>query len=313
MSKTKAKKDKMIQDVQALANKLGRTPTKKEFAQGKIAEYHFGTWNNFLLSAGLEPVMVQDKFINMSDDELLEIVKEEITRIGSTLYDVYNKNRTSQAPSRSYLEKRLNLTWTQILKKMGFKPNVKRLTRKELIKQLQDLADKLGKSPTIMEARSAGLNISVYDVAFGNFNNALETAGLNKNFEKSNVTHTNDELLDMYISLCNKLGKAATAKDIDKNLEYSSAVFEIRFGGLNNLREMAGYEKYYRIYKYSKAGITNLLVKEYKKRNRRLTRKELTHLSNINDKFPSVTTICRHFKTTKMTDVWEEIERSRLV
>src|SRR5699024_1262518 len=148
----------------------------------------------------------------------------------------YNKNRSNKAPSRSYLEKRLGMTWTQILKSLGFKPNVKRFADGELLQQLKELASKLGRTPTTMEARSAGLNISLYDTRFGGFNKALELIGLNKNFEKTNVTHTDKELLEMYKDLCNCLGRVATSKDIAKYLDYISSVFGTRFGVINALR-----------------------------------------------------------------------------
>ena len=88
---------------------------------------------------------------------------------------------------------------------------------------------------------------------------------------------------------------------------YKSDVFAIRFGGLNRLRELAGYEPYYSSRKYTKTGIRNMLIETYHKYGRRLTISELKKLSKSDEHFPSVTTIMRYFATTKINEVWEEI------
>lgn len=309
-TKSERIKKQLIKDVQALAKKLGRTPYAEEFKHGRSAEYRFGTWNNFLEQAGLEPTVVRKRFANMTDAELLNVIKAEIERVGSTFYDDYRARKSAQAPSRAYIKKRLGLTWNQTLAKIGLDPNVKRLSDAELIEQLKDIGEKLGKAPTIQEARGAGLNISVYEARFGSYNNALTQAGMEVNYEKNKVVHTDDELLQMYKDLCARLGKAATMEDINNHLEYGASVFGVRFGGINNLRELAGYTKYPKKPKYTKASITRSLATVYAKYGRRLKNSEIDQLSAENKDFPSLATICRHFETTKMTEVWEEMEKT---
>lgn len=253
---------------------------------------------------------IKNNYTSITDDELLTMVKAEIEKIGSTTFESFYKNKSDNIPSFSYIQKRFNLKWNDLLERLNLEINLKNMTNEELIQQLKDIANEMGQTPSINELIDRGINTTIYHTRFGSYNNALELAGLDINFERGKVTHTNDELVEMYIDLSNRLGKAATQKDIDEHLEYNSDVFAIRFGSINKLREIAGYEQINYTKKYTKKNIKTMLIKEYRRNNRRLTNKELTQLSKENKGFPGISTICRHFKTTKMSEVWEEVEKT---
>lgn len=298
----------LIKEVQALAKKLGRTPKVKDFEKAPKAIYRFGSWNNFLKKAGFEPNLKINNFEDLSNDELLEIVKSELEKIRTTTHDNYNKYKSKNAPSFSYIKKRTGLNWNEMLEKINKKLNLENKTKEELIQQLTDVGKELGRTPSINDLLDKDINAYIYHYKFGSYNNALRLAGLEVNVNKTKVTHSNEELLEMYIELSKKLGRAATSKDIDEHLEYSSDVFTVRFESINKLRELAGYETINYTKKYSKKEITNKLVELYKKEDRRLTNIELNELSKNDKDFPSVSTICRYFKTTKLSEVWQEIE-----
>lgn len=298
----------LIKEVQALAKRLGRTPKFKDFEKAQKATYRFGSWNNFLAKAGLKPNLKINNFDDLTNEELLKIVKMELDRVGSTTYASYNKHKSKNAPSFSYIKKRTGLKWNEMLNELEIELNLESKSREELLQQLKDIEKELGKTPSINDLFSKGINAYIYHDKFGSYNNALKLAGLEININKTKVTHSNEELLEMYIGLSKELGRAATSKDINNHLEYSANVFAMRFGSINKLRELAGYETINYTRKYSKKEITDKLVELHKKEDRRLTNIELNKLSKDNKDFPSISTICRHFKTTKMSEVWSKIE-----
>lgn len=295
----------------------GRTPTKKDFDDNiylpdtRTIERKFGkTWNKILVDLGYEPNIRMNDFSDMTNEEILSMVKSELERIGSTTIVDYMNNRNDFAPSVRFLTDRLGMKWNEILKILGFEVNVEQRSKEEWLQLLKDVAADLGKTPSVNDLVRYGLNDTVYKLNFGTWNNAIREAGLDVVFEKNEVVHTKEELLQMYIDLCGKLGRAATSSDINRHLLYKSDVFAIRFGGLQNLRDLAGSpEGKKQNKKYTKKEIQNRLIEQYELRGRRLTNSELNQLSKNNDSFPSISSILRYFRTTKISEVWDEIER----
>ena len=72
-------------------------------------------------------------------------------------------------------------------------------------------------------------------------------------------------LLNLYKDLCNKLGRAATANDINNsNLPYKATTFAKYFGGLNNLRRKLDFQKKIGAWKKNiQRIILHLLIYEY--------------------------------------------------
>ena len=293
-----------------LANKLGRTPKRREFEHYWKAHYRYGNWNNFLKAAGLKPLregnltledyekIIHDfvrkhgrtptskdfyenlylpdprtmerkfgkpgsqilidlgyepnirmnDFTNMTDEEILSIVKSELERIGSTTIVDYHNKRNDNAPSVRFLTDRLNMKWNEILKILGFEVNVEQRSKKEWLQLLRNIADDLGRTPSINDLADYGLNETTYKLNFGTWNNAIREAGLDINHEKMEVTHTDEELLQMYKDLCIRLGHAATGSEINYYLPYKedvfatvSRVFERCQGGYAAVAMITGY------------------------------------------------------------------------
>lgn len=377
MGNTK-RKEQLIKEVLALSKKLGRTPKRREFKSYSAANYHFGTWNNFLKKSGLIPLkqfdlsldeykeyihdfvkknnrtptkddfdeniylpdartmerkfekpwsqiladlgyepnirMHHEEYFNsLSDKELLSIFKEEILRLETNMRVYYDKNRKDQTPSFAQMQKRFNKTWTELLESLNIETIKQIKTKEECIQILKDLNKKLGRAPSISETEAAGFKREIFKSNFGNFNNAVRAAGLDPRTTPSIVTETDDELLNMYIEFSEDIGKdeyGATSLDLNGSDDvYNVDVFMIRFGNMEELRKQAGFKTKPYKRKYTKENITTLLLDEYKKVNRRLTNTELKNISKEREGFPSISTICRHFKTTKMSEVWNEIEK----
>ena len=124
----------------------------------------------------------------------------------------------------------------------------------------------------------------------------------------TNVTHTNDELIELYRKMSIKIGKekyGATSRDLKEyNFPYSKSVLASRFTSLNHLRKLAGFEiKREVIPKYSKQGLKLMLYTNYKKYGRKLTQTEIAK----NESLPNPSSIFYHFQTTKISDVWKEV------
>lgn len=302
--------------IHKFVEKHGRVPTQKDFYNNiylpdpRTIERKFNkTWNEILKSLGYKPSIRMNDFSQLTDKEIINIVDKEIKRIGSTTMRNYEEKRNEDAPSVRFLKDRLGLTWNSILQILGYQKNKIFRSKEELINILRYIANDLDRTPSINDLKKYNISDSPFKDAFGSYNNAIKEAGLKPNVVLAEVLETNEELLQMYIELCAKLGRAATGSEIDMYLKYKSDVFAIRFGGLNNLRVLAGYDPYYVKKKYTKDEIKKKLITEYKKYNRRLTNNELKELSKVDDNFPTVTTILRYFQTTKISEVWKEIEK----
>lgn len=246
---------------------------------------------------------------SLTDDEILEIIRDEYLEIEPTgCWDFFKRKKKS--PSLPYLQKRFGLTFNKILIKAGISEenlNFVRRSKDEYLEKIKGLYSKLGHTPTVKEFIANGYSIEVINRMFGSYNNAIKECGLEPNEYKSKITSSKTELLKLYKEISSKIGKPASAKDIDSLCTFSSGVFSLRFNGFNNLRKLAGYEESVSGEKlhYSKEIITELLIKEYYKTKRHLTKEEIQN----NKGLPSPTTILKYFKTTKLFDVWAEIDR----
>ncbi|MCD3319507.1 hypothetical protein G8V07_11485 [Clostridium botulinum D/C] len=122
--------------------------------------------------------------------------------------------------------------------------------------------------------------------------------------EKIYVKETNEELLQMYINFSKKIGKSASVKDLNSNKEiYNADVFTIRFGGMTELKELAGFKTINGNKKYTKEKIKELLLQKFKEKGRRLYNSEI----NKDKDLPCTKTVCQYFHTTKTSIVWEQI------
>lgn len=310
------------------AKELGRAPYAKEWDEDKTLPgidkirkvFNGKSWFEIVQIAGLEPIYTHlgreesHIFNQLSDKEVLSRLKSELERLNTTNQGVYDLNKSKQMPTSDFFKKRLKVnSWNDILLMLGYpreQINIHEYSDEELIKALQDYYKSTGLNPTIPAMTELGYNHKTFSAHFGSFNNALIAAGLEINQEQTIVVHTDDELLEMYKNLCNRLGHGATSSEIDYYLPYKSDVFAVRFSGLQHLRKLAGFPEGKRqIRKYTKKEIKNKLIEQYKLKGRRLTNHEISQLSKENDNFPAMSTILRYFKTTKMSEVWEEVEQ----
>lgn len=125
-------------------------------------------------------------------------------------------------------------------------------------------------------------------------------------FLKNIVNESNEELLEMYKNFSERIGavNGASMSQLKKyGFKYSETVLLRRFGSWKTVKEACGYT-FNLGSKYSKQDITKLLLKAREEKGRRLSQKEI----NQNTELPVLETILKFFKTTKVSEVWDELE-----
>lgn len=245
-----------------------------------------------------------------TDEQLIDLLKSKAKELGRT-------PTKREVPQYQTIFHRIG--WNEALKMAGLIKNYNR-SKDDYIEILELCAEKLGHTPSMAEFISLGYDCTQVQEVFGSWNKALEEAKLNIKLEAKVVKESNEELISMYIEVCNKLGKFVGKNELLENELYTSNTFRIRFGSINELKKIVANDprltikdKSYRNRnkKYNKEMIIDMLSKEYIKHGRRLTEREID-IKSKDKELPSLTTIMSYFKTTKINDVWEEIEDRNL-
>ncbi|WP_367735329.1 hypothetical protein [Bacillus nitratireducens] len=205
---------------------------------------------------------------------------------------------------------RFNKTWSELLilaECPKTRINKYKFSKEELASVIREIAIKVNKTPSLIDLQKEGIAESQIYSLFKTYQDALIYSNIDVVFSKiDKVTETQEDLLKIYIDFCEKIGKVASAKDLNQSDEiYNANVFSIRFNGLNNLRKLANLPTCVRNNRrYSKDELKRILILLYKEKGGRLTNKEL-----LEHKLHS-TTIMRYFETTSMNSVWEHIEKN---
>ncbi|MCG1004955.1 MULTISPECIES: homing endonuclease associated repeat-containing protein [Halobacterium] len=167
--------EKLVEELQRLAEKFGRPPTIKEMNEqgeywGSTYKNHFDSWAAAIAAAGYNPDYLSGR---ISDDDLLN----ELTHLGQQLdkRPTFREMEEQGAYDPKTYVRRFG-SWNDALEAAGFEPSAK-LTKDELRTDLQQLADKLNKQPTQREMNEYGeRSHNTYVNAFGSWSNAIDEA-----------------------------------------------------------------------------------------------------------------------------------------
>lgn len=118
--------------------------------------------------------------------------------------------------------------------------------RDEIINRLQDLADELGRSPTLQDLKDRDEYPSAYQVLryFDSWNEAKQAAGL-ETYKTTgrDETYTDAELIEFLQDLDGRVDGPVTRKDVDGSEDVPSRMaFRRHFGSWNQAKEAAGLE-----------------------------------------------------------------------
>lgn len=237
--------EELKQSLQEFADKIEDVPTRNQVRaeEGDITfgatTYirRFGSWNDALKAAGLGVNRVR----GMSDDYLIDKLKELKEEIGRVprQKDIRQDENTPSVPR---YQDRFG-SWNDALVEAGFEPNQrKNAPKEELIKDLQQLRDELGRPPKYDEISSNpdSFSTTVYEERFGSFNAALEAASL----DPRNVKNLDKEyMLDKLSELEEELGRTPAYDDLqDFPTAPSTRTYERNFGTFNEALKQAGME-----------------------------------------------------------------------
>jgi hypothetical protein len=172
----------MIEKLQEMAARLGRSPTSVEATADPDIPSHttyvkrFGSWTAALRAAGLP---VDPRSVGYDRETLLEMLRGLVAELGRT--PVCRELPQLGLPCDATFAKHFG-SWAAALAEIGLEPKVgnTRYERDELLDVLRDLDRALGHPPSQAELREQeGLpHPSTYKYRFGSWNKALEAAGL---------------------------------------------------------------------------------------------------------------------------------------
>lgn len=252
----------------------------------------------------------------MNNNELLELIKNEYERINpKNCWDFFEK-RDRRIPCLPTLKKIFGTTYNGILLLAGVSESNVKFIRGETrgkeyyLNGLREVAQKLGKTPTIEEYENHGYSVYVLKKYYKTYTNALSLIGLEPNYEHISKYMSKDDIINIYRKISDGVGFPATTKILRDNLNFSVKIFMRAFTSINTLRKEAGLEQnnYGRLI-YTKEEIMILLIDAYNKNGGKLTNKEI----KSNPMLPSYDTILNHFKLTSIDEVWREVELSILL
>lgn len=267
-------------------------------------------YTKYIEALGFEPniKLCDKKYLIMDDKQILQEFKKELERIQTNRWRIFNQKRRNGFPNESYFRKRFNCSWNELLQIINIDTSVKRLSKEEFVNWYLNLIKEKDYTPSQSELNNQysffNFHMKKY---FKNYSNMCKELNVKQPAKTPDiVTETDEELLDMYIRFSENLGRPATSKELDASDEiYNADVFVLRFGGMNELKRLCGYHEYVTKSRkrYSKQEIKLKLIRYYKENgNKRLTNNELNKLIPLS-------TVKRYFQTTKISVVWEIIEK----
>ena len=145
----------LLQELNHLAEKLGRTPTASEIeTQGEYSprtyENHFGSWSGALREAGFKPIQEHQ----VPSEQILEEITRLATESGKppTSTEMREQGQYSVTVAQDHFG-----SWNEALRAAGFDPlNRVRVPDDDLLAEIERLTDELGKVPTAKEMRAYG-------------------------------------------------------------------------------------------------------------------------------------------------------------
>lgn len=312
-------KEELIKIMKDWHKKNGRVPRMKDFnsEQGLPS---FGTylgkfnkrWSEIVYDIlELETLNGPERRFK-SKGELILAFRNEFYKIMPKNRKEFDMNKTSDFPYLDAIKSTYGLEYVDLMTLAGIEHTSK--TQKEKWKELlvNAIADH-GYPPSVkvLESKYGILHNSLRH-HLGNYNDALKDLGFTPSHTmREDVTEDSDELLQDYIEYSRQLGKLATIADIKQNPNMRGyKAYSNRFGSMYELKRKANEVLNFSDLisdnrKYTKKWIAKELLRLKNIKGSRLTLAEIQKNKNL----PDPTTINKYFRTTKMSEVWGEIQK----
>jgi hypothetical protein len=237
----------LIENMRDFALALDRTPTQEAMTEeGPHAPStyvnHFGTWNEAVRKAGLEPNTQGSK---PSDQELIDELERVTTKLGKIPAQREFERESEMSISAYYNHFE---TWKAAIETSGLKEQYDstsdfHISTEDLIAELKLLESTLDQAPTMNKMDDFGAySERTYRRRFGSWSNALEKAGVTDQQEQDNTRITEQELIAALQALSDKLDRSPRFEDMIDRGKYGAATYLYRFGSWNQALIAAGLQ-----------------------------------------------------------------------
>lgn len=244
-------KDKIIESILLFVEEHGKVPVRRDFDKSKgkypgreTIRRHFGSWNNTIEAAGLNPNRKRKSWVEQELIESIQLFYEEHGKIPQT--KDFEKSE-GKYPSCSTIIKQFG-SWNKAIEVSGFNPNVQKTwTKQEIIESIQLFVEEYGKIPVRRDfEKSEGKypNFTTVVVYFGSWNRAIEASGFSPNTQKA---WTKQEIIHSIQLFVEKHGKIPQTRDFENSDgKYpSNPTIQKHFGSWNKAIEQSGFEADY--------------------------------------------------------------------
>jgi hypothetical protein len=181
MTTRRLSREDLIEALHKLAERVGRTPIEydtydyPDIPSHTIFVKRFGTWREALQAAGIP---LNPQYMGYDPEDLLEHLRTVAEGLGRT--PTQAELRETGGPHPATYRAHFG-SWKAALAEVGLEPRCgRRYETEELLQILRELAEELGRTPTIAElqARADLPSPYTYRDRFGRWNEALGKAGL---------------------------------------------------------------------------------------------------------------------------------------
>lgn len=239
LEERKIAKSTLCNELVRLADELGQTPIREDVRRHSeysysVYERRFGSWNNALREAGLEPRREKNIPKSTLRDEIVRLA-DELERTPS-----YNDMDQKGKYSAGTYERKFN-SWSEALRQSGYEPiQEHKISREDLENELNDLAEQLGRTPAKSDMkRNECFSADAYIREFGSWSDALKQLGYEP---VQQHTIPREDLKDELDRLAEQLSHSPTSSDMRKNGEFSTDAYVAEFGSWNGALEQLGFE-----------------------------------------------------------------------
>lgn len=244
--------EELLDHIRNLADKLGKVPTQVEMRDygdrhPQTYHYRFGSWNNAIEQAGLDPHTSRSSGeSSYTDEDLLTHIRELADELGRAP-TMREMDDADGRPAPVTFSDRFG-SWNEAIEQADFAPQPRGPRRiysdEELLDHICEFADNLGRTPKYKEMQKAGPpSVDTMQRRFGSWNEAVEAAGLEPNHSSSTGPIISDEeLLNDIQRVADELGRTPSTNDMREHGDYSPDTCVKRFDSWNGAVKAACLE-----------------------------------------------------------------------
>lgn len=232
---------KLLADIQQVADNIGKTPSRKEYVEygahaAQTVVRHFGSWNNAVTEAGLDPNPTE-----VTVETLLTDIHRVADKLGETPSCSQYLEHGDHSPTT--VRNKFGGSWKAGVREAGFEPKGAKIPEQKLFADIQEVAERVGQTPTTRQYREYGTHSrDTMMNRFGSWHNAVRAAGLELvNHKKADPKRILKDIVRVADG-----DIAPTPSEFDIGGEYHSATVIETFGSWWKAVVRAGLKPYKR-------------------------------------------------------------------